>query len=270
MAMRGVTIELPAAARAKLAELELQRDGALDSMRGAAGRLMSLPRDAHELRARLEIERDRHAERHRVLAMLCSRLNQFCVELRLPRDDVLQLSPPVEIKLKASETAVAALAMTRAQIAGVQADMATVRKAPLRRSSQQEAIRAYLARLEQQVRPQVSFDARGAARVLWTEDMIAGKDDLLGLLSFVLGPDALLAAFTRELEQEAERSDAVTPLEREKRLGELSAQLFGLEQLEEGLVLRAQADGSDVLRRADADPRVVLGLTITQAQAQVA
>jgi hypothetical protein len=260
--MRGVTVELPEAAREKLLTIEIARDTALDQMRSAAGRINSLPRDAAELRSRLEAERDRHAEKHRVLAMLCSRLNQFCVELRLPRGAVLELSPPVEIKLKASETVVAALAGVRDQIAGVQQELAAVRKAPLRRSSQLEAVRSFLSRLEQQVRPRVAFDARGAARVLWNEDIVAGKDDVLGLLAFVLGTDTLSAAFTRELEREGEDVAALSPLEREKRLSELSVSLLALERLEEALVLRAASEGIELARRGDASPLAVLGLVI--------
>jgi hypothetical protein len=258
-----MTVELPQAARAKLLAIELTRDGALDSMRGAAGRINSLPRDAHELRAKLEAERDRHAEKHRSLAMLCSKLNQWLVELKLPRGAVLELSPPVEIKLKASETVVAALAGVREQIAGVQQELAAVRKAPLRRSSQQEAVRAYLSRLEQQVRPRVAFDARGAARVLWNEDIVAGKDDVLGLLAFVLGTDTLAAAFTRELDAQPEDVAALSPLEREKRISELSVSLLSLERYEEALVLRAaDVDGIELSRRGDASPLAVLGLVI--------
>jgi hypothetical protein len=34
--------------------------------------------------------------------------------------------------------------------------------------------------------------------------------------------------------------------------------------------MKAHADGIDVLRRGDADPRCVLGVTVAKAQAQVA
>jgi hypothetical protein len=35
-------------------------------------------------------------------------------------------------------------------------------------------------------------------------------------------------------------------------------------------IMKAHADGIDVLRRGDADPRCVLGLTVAKAQALVA
>ena len=44
--MRGVPVELPPAAAARLSELQLQRDAALDAANAAAARLNNLPRDA--------------------------------------------------------------------------------------------------------------------------------------------------------------------------------------------------------------------------------
>ena len=141
--MRGVTVELPAAAAARLSELQLQRDAALDSMRGAQGRANSLPADAApQMLERLTVERDRHAERHRQLSMLISRLNQWTVELRLPFGSELAPAPALDIKLAPGETLSAAIAALRGGIAGVQQELAAVRAAPLKRSSQQEAIGA--------------------------------------------------------------------------------------------------------------------------------
>ena len=172
--MRGVTVELPEAARAKLSDIEAQRCIAEDLLRGCAQRIGSLPREAVELRERLAVEREKHAERHRVLSLLVSRCNQFLFELR--GNVALESAPVVEIKLKASETVVAALAATREQIVTVQRDLAAVRRAPLCRSSQEEATgasfggvlsrSAHLLRLVQ--RPRVGFDARGGALVTWT------------------------------------------------------------------------------------------------------
>jgi hypothetical protein len=267
--MRGVTVELPAAAAARLSELQLQRDAALDSMRGAQGRANSLPADAaHQMRERLAAERDRHAERHRQLAMLVSRVNQWCVELRLPFGSELAPAPMLDIKLAPGETVAQAIGSVRAEIAALKQQMVAVRSAPLKRSSQQEAINAYLARLSQQARPKIGFDVRGNARVSWTEDLVTSKDDLLGLLAFMFGPEQLAAAFARELEQEPERADAVTPIERDKRIAELSASLLSLERREEALLDRAANDGLDVLRRPDADPRAVLNVAVVAKEVQ--
>ena len=256
--MRGVTVELPESARAKLSDIEAQRCIAEDLLRGTAQRLTSLPREAVELRERLAVERDKHAERHRSLSMIVSRCNQFWSELRA--NVALEVAPAVEIKLKASETVVAALAATREQIAGAQRELVQVRKAPLCRSSQEEAIRAHLSRLVQ--RPKIGFDARGGALLTWTEDM-ATMDGVLGLLAFVLGPEQVSAAFSRDLEPESPA--AVTPLERET---ELSVSLLALERTEEALILRAAGEGIELSRRGDASPVAVLGVVVVNANAR--
>ena len=264
--MRGVTVELPESARAKLSDIEAQRCIAEDLLRGTAQRLTSLPREAVELRERLAVERDKHAERHRVLSLLVSRCNQFLYELR--GNVALEGAPAVEIKLKASETCAAALAATREQIAGAQRELVQVRKAPLCRSSQEEAIRAHRARVVQ--RPKIGFDARRGALVTWVEDM-ATMDGVLGLLAFVL-PEQVSAAFAHDLEPES--PGAVSPLEREKRISELSVSLLALERTEEALIERAASEGIELPRRGDASPVAVLGVVVVnanaRAQAQVA
>ena len=258
--MRGVTVELPEAARAKLSDIEAQRCIAEDLLRGCAQRINSLPREAVELRERLVVERDKHAERHRSLSMIVSRCNQFWMELR--GNVALECAPAVEIKLKASETCAAALAATREQIAGVQRELVQVRKAPLCRSSQEEAIRAHLSRLVQ--RPRIGFDARGGALVTWVEDM-ATMDGVLGLLAFVL-PEQVSAAFAHDLEPES--PGAVSPLEREKRISELSVSLLALERTEEALIERAASEGIELPRRGDASPVAVLGVVVVNANAR--
>jgi hypothetical protein len=261
--MRGITVPLPAAAAAKLAEIGLSRDAALDSMRGAQGRINSLPQSAEGLAHRLAAERDKHAERHRVLSMLVSRLNQFHVELRLGPGFVVEPAPAVDIKLKASETPSAAIAAVRKDIGRVLGEIATTRALPMKRASQLEAMRAYLAGLAARSWPKVVFDAKGNATVRWIEDM-ATMDGVLGLLVFALGSDQVASAFALKLPAEA--SNAISPLERERKLAGLAAELLSLERKEESLIEKASADGTEVLRRPDASPLAVLGIAIVAAK----
>jgi hypothetical protein len=269
--MRVPLIELPEQARKRLAELEAAKMAAEDAMRSAQGRINSLPRDADQLRERLEIERDRQAERHRSLSRIVSACNQFWMELRLPAGSVLESVRVPEVKLKASETCAAALATVREQIARTQQEIALVRRAPLKRASQQEAIRAYVGRLTEQARPRVGFDVRGNAVVSWVEDLIASRNDLMGILTWVLGAEAIATAFARELEQEPEAANAVSPLEREKKLSELSVSLLSLERYEEALICKSLAEGVPLERRSDANPIAVLNVAIVaQAATQAA
>jgi hypothetical protein len=270
--MRGVTVELPAAAAAKLTELTLARDSAMDGMRSAASRAGSLPPSAEHLRAGLAAQRDKHAERHRVLSMLVSRLNQFHAELRLAPGFMLEVMPVEVIKLKPHETVVAAITQFRKDILKTIQEIASVRSAPLKRESQEQAITEYIAAQVGRVKPRIAFDVKGRARVMWAEDMIASKDDLVGMLCWILGGASkqVSAAFLRDLDQQPEPANALTVAEREQRLAELSAELLRMERLEESLIVRAASDGTEVLRRPDASPLAVLGIVIVSAQEMAA
>jgi|SRR5262245_59034806 len=130
------------------------------------------------------------------------------------------------------------------------------------RASQLEAVRAYLARLARGAQPRIVFDARGNATVAWVEDM-ATMDGVLGLLALVVGSEQVAAALARDLAPE--QGNAVSPLEREKRINELSVSLLALERQEEQLIMRAADEGVELLRRPDASPPCVLGVVIAAA-----
>jgi hypothetical protein len=259
--MRVPPVALPDKAKARLDELVLAKDLALDASRATNARLQSLPADADpRLRGKLESERDKATERHRQLAMLVSRVNQWWMELRLAPGSTLELQPPSRSELKPGETAYEATMAARNQIGALKQEIARVRAAPLKVASQQEAVAVYLASLVQAARPKIGFDVRGNARLLWVEDLIVSKDDLLGLLTFLLGPEQIAAALAPEAPQE-EREDAVTPVEREERLNELAAQLLRLERHE--IALMAGDEG--IVPRSDTNPLAYLGVRIAVA-----
>jgi hypothetical protein len=223
--------------------------------------LQALPADTDpRLRERLQNERDKAAERHRQLAMVVSKCNQWHMELRLPLGASLECQPPVNIKLQPGQTAAEAIASVRGEISALRSQIAQVSAAPLKRSSQEEAIAAYLERLTQHSKPRVGFDVRGNAKVSFVEDMVVDKTSVLGLLAWVLGPEQIAAAFARELcdAQEDEPPNAVSPAEREEKLAELSASLLLLERREAALLCEAH----DMLPRSDMDPRAYLGVRI--------
>jgi hypothetical protein len=266
--MRGVTVELPQEASNKLTELTMSRDSALDAARSAGARLGQLPADADaRMRDRLASEQAKHQQRFGVLSQLLSRTNQFLMELRLPVGSELGMAPAVpQSGPRPGLTLIETIEATREEIAKLQRQVAVVRSAPLKRASQTEAINNYLARLARQARPKVGFDVRGNARVAWIEDL-ATMDSVLGLLAVVLGSEQIAAAFTRQFEQEPEPVGALSPAERDNRLADLAASLLLLERQEEQLIERAAADGTEVLRRSDASPLAVLGITAVAKEA---
>lgn len=76
-------ITLPEAAKAKLHELVMARDAALDAGRSVNTRLQALSSDADpHMRAKLAAERDKQNHRHGQLHQLTSRISQWLTELR--------------------------------------------------------------------------------------------------------------------------------------------------------------------------------------------
>jgi hypothetical protein len=262
MMMRGVQVEVPDVAKARLDALGIARDEALDSSRAAQSRMNMLPLDAVEMQAKLTAERDKHAHRHNHIHRLLSSCNEYLFRLRLPPGQVLEPAPPPDIKINRSLSA--AIAYTREQIAEVQREIARTRALPMKRASQQEAINRYLASQALRVEPRVSFDQRGNARFLWNEDLIHSKDDLLGILYWI-APSSVSKAFAESLPQD-DPEGAVSPDERDAAVKKFTNTLTALEYQEEHLIERAAADGMEVLRRPDASPLAVLGVVIAAAK----
>jgi hypothetical protein len=108
---------------------------------------------------------------------------------------------------------------------------------------------------------------RDALRVVWSDDVIMSKSDVLNLMCFFL-PSEMLATL-QDMIGEQSPPNAMPAAERDRQLADITQRLFELELREEGLIMRAAASGLDVPRRTDADPRCVLGvITVRAAPAQ--
>jgi hypothetical protein len=106
----------------------------------------------------------------------------------------------------------------------------------------------------------IGFDARGNATLKWHEEM-ATMDQTLGV-------ERVAAAFVADLPPPAE--DAISPAEREREISKLSGTLLQLERQEEVIISCAFADGTEILRRPDANPMAVLRLQVAAKEAAAA
>ena len=79
----------------------------------------------------------------------------------------------------------------------------------------------------------------------------------LGILAW-LAEDEMIAAREAEIDAQADDAAAVASDERATRTTDLLAAILEVEREEEALIEEA---GGDILRRPDADPRAVLGLS---------
>jgi hypothetical protein len=261
--MRGVTVTLPEASERKLNEITMARDLALDQSRSLQARTNQLPSDAVEFHARLSPERDKHQHRWNQLHQLVSRLNQF--QLRLRPDEVLVPSAPLDLRIKGSLPN--AIGQTRKGIADLRMEIAKARAAPLTQAAKQDAVNRYLASLSYRFHPRVTFDLQGNAKVIWQhEEMVHSKDDVLGML-YWFAPIAVRKAFSEMLAQEPEPEDATTPEAKAELIRKFEATLYQLECQEECLITSAAADGTEVLRRPEANPFAVLQVQIVAKEA---
>jgi hypothetical protein len=265
--MRGPSVELPESARTRLSELELARDSAQDAIRSAQNRMNMLPASAGKLHGRLEIERDKFAEKHRLTSLLVHKINEWRTGLRLV-GSVLAAAPPVDIRLKPDETLPDAITDVRREIGLLKQQIANTRAAPLKIGDKKTLLLGHLAGLALRVKPRLAFDQRGNdVRINWAEDLIVDKNDLLGVLMFFFGYEQILAAFDLD---KPDAPGALSPLEKEQQVSKLANNLLALERKEEYLIERGAADGVEILRRPDANPLAVLNLAIVAAQAQAA
>jgi hypothetical protein len=262
--MRGVVpVELPETAREKLAELTLARDSHLEAARSAQARTNMLSPDSGKLHERLAAERDKHAEKHRLLHLVVSRCNQFVME---SRGVTLETVEPAAVRLKNGETPNSAIAATREEIKTLRQRLTIVKASPLPASDQVELAKEFVARRALVAQPKVLVQ-QDALWVHWADDVIMSKTDVLNLLCFLL-PEQVLAALQEMIGEQS--PNAMPAAERDKQVARITQRLFELELQEESLILKAHGDGLEVLRRGDADPRAVLGIRIAQAQASAA
>jgi hypothetical protein len=266
---RAIQVALPDQAKARLDELTIARDSAFDQMRALQARINMCDDTSDSLiRDRLTAERDKQSHRHNSLSRLVSSCNQYLMQLRLATGTALEVHPPLNLTIKTSLPQ--AVESTRRQIADLQKEIARTRALPLKVSSKQEGINRYLAGLALRFQPRVAFDQHGNAKVLWNEDMVHSKDDVLGILYFI-APASVTKAFAElMLAHEGEPEDAVSPEEREQRLAKFANTLLTLERQENSLISCAAADGFEIVRRPDANPLAVLNLVIVAQQEQAA
>jgi hypothetical protein len=262
--IRGVRVELPAAAAQKLNLLSVAAMVAEDAVRAVSSRLSNLPRDA-EVRPQLEHERVRHSARHQAISALVHKLNEFL--MKLPANAALEVVPAEIIELRDGAALTSAIEDVRREIAALQGQAQVIKNAPLPLADQRQAVAAYVERLAQTAVPFASVVQNGTLRIGF-KDVLIEPEQTLALLAWV-DPEKVTAALTGLLESAPRVVGAMPASERQQRLAELEDKLLALERAEESMIERAAKLGIDVLRRPTADPRSVLGIAVV-AKAKVA
>jgi len=167
------------------------------------------------------------------------------------------------------------LEAARDRIAHIKADIHEAQSAAYPSAVVKAHIRSEIANLAARGAPHVMPAIEAAAPLRWPLLPVRGEigmadgargfttgeiPDALALVAW-LHKDALLAKLDTEVDFYADDENALTDAERANRITALHAKLLDAERVEEALVCASEAAGVSILRRTDADPRAVLGLS---------
>lgn len=207
---------------------------------------------------------------------LVSRLDEYVDGL--PRGEAVLSHPGVSAQLGRGENPADAVTKVRASIDGLREDIDTVKRAPLPRRVLKELARAEVARLAEGGEPNLTDFLRNGRSIGWPHDLVMGKSAVatdkggimvgsstlslpssLAMMALVAG-DALIAYLDRQIDARVDDSVALDAKARVAREREIVAKILAFERREEALIDLAAAQGIEIMRREDADPRAVLGL----------
>jgi hypothetical protein len=224
--------------------------------------------------ARLNVRRESLSQLWQARSELVVRLERYV--LKLPESNV---APYVAgpMKLSPAEPSRVAVDRVRKQIAEAVADLHTAMSAPIKSDVAKEIARAQINELADRGSPDCdrllahgealgwpefreSISVRGGTSGAVIAVGSTSTPDGLAFLTW-LNRDAVIAAVEREIDELADDAHALTDADRAKRSVKLHADILALERQEEMLITLANEHGGDIIRRVDADPRAVLGLS---------
>lgn len=169
----------------------------------------------------------------------------------------LKMLPPVHLPADAS------LEGVRDEISALSRVVASLIAQPPTKSEVEQRIRAGAAALEGEGRPaplqlrRETFNFADAAQGV--RSAFGGKADPLAYMAWLFGADALADRLIADIPDDIE--GALPKFEREAKVGQLRGQILHLERQEEAIVLREAEEGRIVVRRAEAGPNALLGVT---------
>ncbi len=207
--------------------------------------------------------RERAAERQNAFGFLDN------IETWLRRagsDGRFREARPVDLKLTARTDLSAEVAKVRARIAEAEEAFAKAENAPAPANDLEARAHAEIDRIAETGALKAHPSSRdpnplGLARKLAIGTSSGGSIVGTGgvdILVWVLR-DQLKQAISEQIDQ-FPQAGALTDEQREKAFADLAAQRLELERIEETLISTAEIDGRIIARRADADPRAILGI----------
>jgi hypothetical protein len=269
-------MELPVKAKIKWQGLIDAETSAQDHLRAIAHRVSTLSASLatapaseagsieHEL-SRQRAKQSAAQDQHHYLANQNARLKHFLLETvgKAQLEDV-RTKPA---KIDKGETLTQAATRIRSRIAALKAEHQKVTSAALPIADQKKAAAMEVHRLAEKGRPKlrIGHDHFSVALDTMVTSSHAPVLDLAAALAWA-DPSAFLARLCEIIDAQPKPALALSTKVRAERLEEISGELLDLEFQDERIVEASEIDGPIVLRRADADPRAMLAVTIMRGK----
>jgi hypothetical protein len=211
---------------------------------------------------RLQSVRQAQNLRHQELAALATAIQDWLRSL--PRGLVLEMAPAISEKPLKGETVAQAIKRVRDEIGQARLMLRQIEAAPLPKDELKAIARYQIEDLAERGKPTINTD-RHALSVNFLNSKAYAADPYTPVyLMAWLHKEAVIKKVEAQIDAAPEPAMTLSDQERDRRLEEGKGSLDRLERFEELLIERAITEGSDVLRRADASPRAVLGVTTAQ------
>ena len=174
---------------------------------------------------------------------------------------------------KAPKTAT--LESVRGQLAALATELDQTRRAPLPSSEVKELIGSRIETLAELGKPDLFMAVETGEAISWpmrnenflgvTTDarQVTARGNILDALALTawLHRDVLIDALGKEIDAIADDGAALSREERREREQKLQSEILDAGRIEETLIEAMEVNGADIPRRADADPRALLGLS---------
>jgi hypothetical protein len=265
-------MHLPVKARLKLMAIQTSAESAHDASLSATRRLSDINRAMATApsseRANLEFEISRWRGKqeetqrwYRSYADLVARLEGYILTL-----GPVQLADAKvkTVTIAKGETLAQAAARIRAKISGLKMERQKVLQAALPIADAKLQAAEYVAKLVERGAPKIVYghdrDFRAQFSAL-IDNAYTTQQDIGAHLAW-LDPSAFLARLCEQIDAAPKPLFAISAKQRTERLLTLEAELLALEFDEEAIVTQSEIEGPILERRAQADPRAILGVTI--------
>ena len=201
--------------------------------------------------------------RHRGFADMNARLRHFLQELgNVTLEDARTKLP----KLARGETLGTAVKRIRLKIGTLSSERSRVAACGLPMEDLKKQAEQHVADLAERGRPKLHFGHDRKLNVNFTatvDTAFATKQDVGAPLAWLNAP-AFLQRLVEEIEALPKPALALSAKERADRLAALDAELLILEFEEEACIEASEVEGPVLSRKADADPRAVLGVIVNR------